>query len=366
MAARMTRMHGRHTRHKRRLIALAAIWLVLTSAPPVRAADPAPCWTPTQLAAVPAEAQVRRGIADAIRAVPRIDGDADNASTATTAAPLAPGQVIRRVELPAGVKRVALTFDLCEQAREIAGYDGRIIDALRAAGARATFFAGGKWMLTHAERARQLMADPLFEIGNHGWEHRNVRLLTDAGIVREITAAQRAYVETRRPLAERQCLGRDGTPASERAPAHMSLIRFPFGTCNERALKAAAAAGLSAIQWDIASGDPAPGQSARRLLQAVMQRVRPGSIMVFHANGRGWHTAEALPQIIKALQSQGYELVSVGELVATPGAQLVTADSCYDQRPGDLAAYDHLLLASRAGRSREKAPRDRRSPAPPF
>ena len=50
------------------------------------------------------------------------------------------------VELPPGVKLVALTFDLCETDGSIAGYDGRIVDLLRAEDVKATFFAGGKWM----------------------------------------------------------------------------------------------------------------------------------------------------------------------------------------------------------------------------
>ena len=75
-------------------------------------------------------------------------------------------------------KLIALTFDLCEQPGEIAGYDGAIFDYLRANGIKATFFAGGKWMRSHAERAQQLMSDPLFEMGNHSEAHRNLKLLS--------------------------------------------------------------------------------------------------------------------------------------------------------------------------------------------
>ena len=51
---------------------------------------------------------------------------------------------IRGVELPSGEKLIALTFDLCETDGDVAGYDGRIVDLLRAQGVKATFFAGGK------------------------------------------------------------------------------------------------------------------------------------------------------------------------------------------------------------------------------
>ena len=44
---------------------------------------------------------------------------------------------------------------------------------------KATLFIGGKWFRSHDERARQLIADPQFEIANH-WQHRNLRLLQGA------------------------------------------------------------------------------------------------------------------------------------------------------------------------------------------
>src|SRR3990170_6557292 len=87
---------------------------------------------------------------------------------------------IRGVELPPGKKLIALTFDLCETDGEVAGYDGRIVDLLRAEGIKATFFAGGKWMENHPERAGQLIADPNFEIGNHGLRHLDLSRVNDA------------------------------------------------------------------------------------------------------------------------------------------------------------------------------------------
>src|SRR6185369_10560821 len=116
----------------------------------------------------------------------------------------APGAV-RRVELPAGRKLIALTFDLCEQPGEIAGYDGAIIDYLRREGVKATFFAGGKWMRSHEARTQQLMGDPLFEIGNHSEAHRNLRLLTGAKLTAEVAGPQRAYEAIRAKLAQMQC-----------------------------------------------------------------------------------------------------------------------------------------------------------------
>jgi len=49
--------------------------------------------------------------------------------------------------------------------------------------------------------------------------------------------------------------------------------------------------------------------------RAVQTRVQNGSIIIMHANGRGWHTAEALPQMIEYLQRNGYTLVTVSQLL---------------------------------------------------
>ena len=43
---------------------------------------------------------------------------------------------IRGVELPPDKKLIALTFDLCEENGYVSGYDGRIVDLLRAQGSR--------------------------------------------------------------------------------------------------------------------------------------------------------------------------------------------------------------------------------------
>jgi peptidoglycan/xylan/chitin deacetylase (PgdA/CDA1 family) len=101
---------------------------------------------------------------------------------------------------------VALTFDLCEQAREQTGYDGRIVDWLRGHRIPATFFAGGEWLRTHSERAMQLMADPLFELGNHGWTHANLRV-ADAETAREqLVWTQAEYQVLRQELYARPCV----------------------------------------------------------------------------------------------------------------------------------------------------------------
>jgi peptidoglycan/xylan/chitin deacetylase (PgdA/CDA1 family) len=296
------------------------------------------CWPASALGARPEEKSPRRGAPGHAQSIPKVA-----LAPAGKVAPELQGSV-RRVAVAKGRKLVALTFDLCEQPGEIAGYDGAIIDTLRAQDIKATFFTGGKWLLTHAERAQQLMADPRFEVGNHGWAHRNVRGLEGRALADEMLGPQAAYEATRAKLAARQCVA--AAPQSlAQVPRRISLYRFPYGACNPQALAFAAEHGLVAVQWDLSTGDPDPHQPASAIVRAVVSHVRPGSIVLMHANGRGYHTAEALPALIAQLRAKGYEPVTVSELLAA-GRPDIT-QTCYDARPGDTDRYDRLFTAFR-------------------
>ena len=249
---------------------------------------------------------------------------------------------IRRVDLPVGEKFVALTFDLCEASGEVAGYDGALVDFLRANKVPATLFAGGKWLLTHPARANQLLADPQFEIGNHTWTHWNLGVASGAGMRAQVDAADAAYAATRASLS-RVC------PAAA-APASMGLFRFPYGSCSAESLGYVNQRGYRAIQWDVDSGDPWAAMNAGRMARGVLDRVRPGSIVLMHANGRGFHTAEALAEIVPALRARGFEFLTVSALLAR--GKPVVAATCYGDKPGDTEIYDKRWRALAGGAAR--------------
>jgi len=130
----------------------------------------------------PTEKLVRKGVPEAQVRVP------DFAGITPRPIPDALRGSIRRVELPPGVKLVALTFDLCETPNEVAGYDGEIFDTLRAAHIPATLFSGGHWAETHANRFGEIANSPQFEIGDHTWTHANLRVVDADKLKREIYA----------------------------------------------------------------------------------------------------------------------------------------------------------------------------------
>jgi len=190
---------------------------------------------------------------------------------------------------------VALTFDLCQKPELPAWFDQGIYDVLTKYDVPATFFMGGDWMRTHVDETFLLASNPKFELGNHSWSHPDLPGLSEEVISKEIVKTQNLLYQ----LSGRQS----------------KLFRLPAGLYDDLTLSVIAWHGLYTIQWDVETGDPDPTIDAERMNWAVRERVQNGSIIIMHANGRGWHTAEALPEMIEYLRGQGYTLVTVSQLL---------------------------------------------------
>ena len=120
------------------------------------------------------------------------------------------------------------------------------------------------------------------------------------------------------------------------------MFRFPFGACTPEAIEVVEQFGLVPVQWDVSSSDPWSGQTTRGQINTVMKGVRPGSIGLFHANGRGWRTDDAIPVLIRKLRRNGYKFVTVSHLLEE--GDPVYENSCFDSRPGDTNRYKGLSL----------------------
>ncbi|MBI5590299.1 MAG: polysaccharide deacetylase family protein [Deltaproteobacteria bacterium] len=258
-------------------------------------------------------------------------------------APLSPDlqNSIRRVKPMDDKKVIALTFDLCESANEKSGYDADIVNYLRENHIKATFFAGGKWMRSHSEKTMQLMADPLFEVGNHSWSHANFRTIDSAIMDTQILWTQAQYELLWEVLRERAIAKQIDTSEMNNIPKTPLVFRFPYGACSPRALDKLKNYGLPAIQWDIVTGDPARGRSPEEIARVILQQIRPGAIIICHANGRGYGTADAMPLFVPKLRALGYDFLTVSELLIQGPA--VSKKQCYELVPGDNLRYDRTI-----------------------
>jgi peptidoglycan/xylan/chitin deacetylase (PgdA/CDA1 family) len=170
-----------------------------------------------------------------------------------------------------------------------------VIEVLLVEKVPATLFMSGRSLEKNAEKTKLLASKPQFEIAAHSYYHPHMMEKSDDRDMRE--------------LKRTQALIKKVTGKTPR------YFRPPYGEADERVVKLAAQEGLVTVQYDIASGDPDPTLSASRIVRVVLREAKGGSIIVFHMNGNGVHTAEALPQIIEGLRNKGFTLVTVGELL---------------------------------------------------
>jgi peptidoglycan-N-acetylglucosamine deacetylase len=190
---------------------------------------------------------------------------------------------------------VALTFDLCP-VKKGSGYDHALMDYLIQRRIPSTFFMSGKWMAKHEEQVDHLLGMGFFEFGTHGEVHAHLPMHD----------AEEQRTEILGPV----------TMLHEHYAHQATLFRPPYGEYNDVTVDVVKALGLRFIQWNIESGDPDPTLSAEQILTRVATRVKPGSIIVFHANGKGRQTRQVIEQLTtETLPRKGLKPMTVSDLL---------------------------------------------------
>lgn len=196
---------------------------------------------------------------------------------------------------PSACPAVALTFDLCP-VRKGPGYDPTIVDYLTEHQIPATFFMSGKWMAKHDEAVEHLLGIGFFEVGTHGEVH--------------------AHLPMHNIDEQRNEISRPVRLLHEQYAHDATLFRPPYGEYNEATVDVVKALGLRFIQWNIESGDPDPSLSAEEILARITKRVKPGSIIVFHANGKGKQTRQVIERLtLEVLPQKKLTPMTVSDLL---------------------------------------------------
>ncbi|HXP97077.1 MAG TPA: polysaccharide deacetylase family protein [Telmatospirillum sp.] len=198
-------------------------------------------------------------------------------------------------QLPTTDPIVALTFDACE-TKTPAFLDRKISDFLVKEKIPFTLFVSGRFA-RHNEASLAALARLSFvEIENHSLNHDNhMDRLSDEAIRHE--------VEDNDALL---------TGITGR---HSRFFRFPAGNSSPRALKDVEDLGYRVVHWSFPSGDPIRTLTPEELTRWVLAKTKPGGILVFHINGRGWATGDALPVIVDQLKRRGYRFTRLDAML---------------------------------------------------
>lgn len=196
------------------------------------------------------------------------------------------------IEGPRGAKGVALTFDDGPHPETTL----RALDALDAAGAKATFFVIGKKAEAHPEVVRAIV-DRGHAIGLHSYAHD--RLFAMRGAARWLDDLRRC-----RDVVEEI--------TGERA----RIFRPPIGHTVPHTPRVLRKLGLRVIGWSVSARDGVRSD-AKTIESRILDGARDGSIVLLHdASERDTHEpagVAALPAILEGLAKKGLAVVPLSE-----------------------------------------------------
>jgi len=183
-------------------------------------------------------------------------------------------------------KEAALMFNVYEGAENVI----KILDILRKYSAKATFFIGGIWAEKNTDTLLKITLAGQ-ELGSHGYLHKDHAKLSIEQNKEEIAISSR--------LVEKVT----GQPVTLFAP--------PSGSFGENTEAACKALGMKMILWSKDTIDWRD-DDVDLLVKRATKNISEGDMILMHPKDQ---TVLALPRIIEAYQKEGYELVTVGELV---------------------------------------------------
>lgn len=184
-------------------------------------------------------------------------------------------------------KVVALSFDAAWGNEDTQ----MLIDILDKYSINTTFFVVGDWVDKYPESVKAL-SDAGNEIMNHSADHAHFSTLSESEIIADITKCN-----------EKIAAITGTTP---------TLFRCPYGEYDDHVISTINSMGMTAVQWDVDSLDW-KGISAGEIQRRVLDKVSPGSIVLFHNAAE--NTPEALPGIIESLLANGYTIVPVSQIL---------------------------------------------------
>ena len=236
-------------------------------------------------------------------------------------------------------KKIALTFDDGPDDE----WTPQVLNALQASHIPATFFVIG----SNAEKRPDLlqrMWDEGHEIGNHSFYHPNLSRTSETRTRLEIDATQRAIqsaIGRTTPLF-RPPYGIDSQPSTgdEMTPVDIAQ-KMGYVTVAE---------GIDPRDWEQGAKKRTPGEIAGEIIRAA--RAGEGNVVLLHDGGGDREaTVAALPIAVNTLKAEGYQFVTVTDLMAQKPREAMFPPVTGRQRWLTLVDRQVFGLTSWAGRT---------------
>ncbi len=202
------------------------------------------------------------------------------------------GKIIE--SLPTEEKVIALTFDACEYKKP-SYFDYTILNFIIKEKIPVTIFVSGRFALRNKDELSKISKYEFIEIENHSLSHFNhSELLNESDFVNEVKENENIIKEI--------------------TGKKTKYFRFPGGNYDNKSLNILKSLNYPVIHWSFVSGDFSKKITPRKLYERVIKNVKSGSILIFHINGRGYSTGEALPLIYNFLKENNFKFVKLEDI----------------------------------------------------
>lgn len=205
---------------------------------------------------------------------------------------------------PAAGRRIALTYDDGPNRP----YTEELLELFARHGAHATFFQIGPYAQQHPELVREVKAAG-HAIGNHTWTHPTMSLKSAAALREELSRCRGAV----------EAAGVTFSEVDGRA-----LMRPPYGRRRPGTLRVLREQGYVPVLWSVTCWDwrREPFATERSITRHAL-KARDGDVILLHDGSNDAfgtdrsRSVAATRHVLEQLGSQGFEFVTVPELVAT-------------------------------------------------
>lgn len=184
-------------------------------------------------------------------------------------------------------KQIALTFDAAWGNSNT----DLLLSILEENGAKVTFFFTGEWVSKYPDDVTKIYAAGN-EVANHSDSHSHIKNMSSQELFDDIARANEKLKTV--------------TGVSP------TLYRGPYGEYNNALLEEVERHKMFAIQWNIDSRDWQK-RTPEEINGSILKNIKNGSIILFHNDLE--NTTEALKTLLPKLKKEGYEFVTVSELI---------------------------------------------------
>lgn len=195
-------------------------------------------------------------------------------------------------------KIIALTFDACGSKND--GYDSKLINYLIKNNIPATLFINARWIDKYPNYFKKLASNKLFDIENHGFNHKPCSVNGNSIYGIKGTADINELIDEIELNAKKIEFLTGIKPV---------LYRSGTAYYDEIAAKIVNELGYSIAGFDIL-GDAGASYSKDQVKKALLSAV-PGSIIICHMNHPEKQTAEGLIAAVPELKKRGFIFVKL-------------------------------------------------------